>query len=384
MSSYRLGFVFDYELGHITHQKNLDRYIAEDQSVRPEWILVPPRTGDRWDRTPKIKNHLPLRQSLRARPAIRKAHKLSPLDGVYCHTQVTAMLGTGLPRRVPLVISLDATPIDFAKLGAYHAGGKPIDSRAGGLKFRWGQWALRRASALVTFSAWCKRSLVKDYVIEESRVAVIPPGVDLDAWKPASKAPLENRRARLLFVGGAFGRKGGNLVLEAFTQGLSESCELDIVSNDAPESSHPRVRVHRGMTPGSPELRALFDQADLFLFPSLGDCTPWATVEATASGLPVIATPAGGVPEQIEDGVNGLMVPPGNAAAIIAAVKAVIEDTTKRLAMGRAGRLRAEQWFDAKRNYRSLVSLLKGVVDASREKTPLPSASAFGLSIPMG
>jgi glycosyltransferase involved in cell wall biosynthesis len=174
------------------------------------------------------------------------------------------------------------------------------------------------------------------------------------------------------------------LVLEAFTQGLSESCELDIVSNDAPESSHPRVRVHRGMTPGSPELRALFDQADLFLFPSLGDCTPWATVEAMASGLPVVATPVGGVPEQIEDGVNGLMVPPGNAVAIIAAVKAVIEDTTKRLAMGRAGRLRAEQWFDAKRNYRSLVSLLKGVVDASREKTPLPSASAFGLSIPMG
>ncbi len=384
MSSYRLGFVFDYELGHVTHQKNLDRFIAEDPSVRPEWILIPPRTGDRWDKCPKIKNHLPLRQSLRARPANRRANKVAPLDGIYCHTQVMAMLGTGLPRRVPLVISLDATPIDFAKLGAYHAGGKPIDSRAGGLKFRWGQWALRRASALVTFSAWCKRSLVKDYVIEESRVAVIPPGVDLDAWKPASKAPLENRRARLLFVGGAFGRKGGSLVLEAFTQGLSESCELDIVSNDAPESSHPRVRVHRGMTPGSPELRALFDQADLFLFPSLGDCTPWATVEAMASGLPVVATPVGGVPEQIEDGVNGLMVPPGNAVAIIAAVKAVIEDTTKRLAMGRAGRLRAEQWFDAKRNYRSLISLLKGVVDASREKTPLPSATEFGLSIPMG
>lgn len=383
MSSYRLGFVFDYELGHVTHQKNLDRFIAEDQSIRPEWILIPPRMGDRWDKVPKIKNHLPLRQSLRARPAIRKAHKVAPLDGVYCHTQVMAMLGTGLPRHVPLVISLDATPIDFAKLGAYHAGGKPIDSRAGGLKFRWGQLAFRRASALVTFSAWCKRSLVKDYGIEESRVAVIPPGVDLDVWKPAPKSPLENRRARLLFVGGAFGRKGGSFMIDAFTSGLAETCELDIVSNDAPDSSHPQIRVHRGMTPGSAELRALFDQADLFLFPSLGDCTPWATVEAMASGLPVIATPVGGVPEQIEDGVNGLMVPPGGSAAIVAAVKSMIEDTTKRLEMGRAGRLRAEQWFDAKRNYRSLISLLKVVVDARREKTPLPSASEFGLSIPV-
>jgi len=383
MSSYRLGLVFDYELGHVTHQKNLDRFVAEDQSVRPEWILIPPRTGDRWDRVPKIKNHLPLRQSLRARPAIRRANKIAALDGVFCHTQVMAMLGTGLPRRVPLVISLDATPIDFAKLGAYHAGGKPIDSRAGGLKFRWGQWAFRRASALVTFSAWCKRSLAKDYGIEESRVAVIPPGVDLDEWKPAPKRPLENRRARLLFVGGAFGRKGGNFMIDAFRDGLADMCELDIVSNDAPDSSHPQIRVHRGITPGSPELRALFDQANLFLFPSLGDCTPWATVEAMASGLPVIATPVGGVPEQIEDGVNGLMVPAGDSAAIIAAVRAMTEDATKRLAMGQAGRLRAEQWFDAKRNYRSLISLLKGVIDSSREKTPLPSASEFGLSIPM-
>src|SRR6185437_5523285 len=132
------------------------------------------------------------------------------------------------------------------------------------------------------------------------------------------------------------------------------------------------------------ELRALFDRADLFLFPSLGDCTPWATVEAMASGLSVIATPVGGVPEQIEDGLNGRLVLPGDSGAIIAAVNAMIEDPTKCRAMGKAGRLRAEQWFDAKRNYRSLISLLKGVVDASREKSPLPAASQFGLSIPLG
>src|SRR2546423_4968929 len=198
--SYRFAFVFDYELGHVTHQKNLERFLAEDGSVQPRWMLMKPRVGDVWDKLPIIKNYLPLRQSIRSRAAVRKAMKAEPVDAVFCHTQVVAMLGMGLPANVPMIISLDATPRDFARLGAYHAGGKSRPIKSGGIKFRWARWAFHQASALVAQSAWCKRSLVQEYGIEDARVAVIPPGVELSQWTQAPKASQAGRRTRLLFV----------------------------------------------------------------------------------------------------------------------------------------------------------------------------------------
>ena len=266
------------------------------------------------------------------------------------------MLGNRIAKKVPSVVSLDATPIDFAQLGAYHAGGKARQADRQGLKFKWNQSVFQAAAALVSWSAWCKRSLVKDYGARADRVAVIPPGVELSQWEPAPKAPPEGRKLRLLFVGGDFGRKGGPVLLDAFKQSLGDTCELDIVSNDAPEGSGA-VRVHRGLKPNTPELRKLYADADLFVFPSRGDCTPVATVEAMASGLPIVTTSVGSLSEQVQDGHNGLVVPPDDAAALSAAVKALCGDPSRRLAMGRAGRERAERWFDGGRNYRSVLSL---------------------------
>jgi hypothetical protein len=158
-----MGFVIDSELGHITHQENLERFLTEDRSAQPEWLLLKPRMGDLLDRLPLVRNHLTLRQSLRARWGVQSAFRRKPLDSVFCHTQVTAMLGLGLPAHVPLIVSLDATQRDFARLGTYHAGGKASSKRAAALKCRWAKWAFHQADALVASSAWCKRSFVQDF-----------------------------------------------------------------------------------------------------------------------------------------------------------------------------------------------------------------------------
>ncbi len=175
--------------------------------------------------------------------------------------------------------------------------------------------------------------------------------------------PGEGRKTRLLFVGGDFGRKGGHVLLKAFSESLAQTCELDIVSNDAPEGSGG-VRVHRGFKPNTPELRKLYAEADLFVFPSRGDCSPVATIEAMASGLPIVTTEVGGLPEQVREGHNGLVVPPDDAAALAKAVLALSGDPARRQAMGRAGRELAEQSFDGGRNYRAVLSLLKQAADA--------------------
>jgi len=381
MQSYRTGFVFSHVLGHVTHQKNLQRHVEADPSIAARWILIPSRNGGLLDHLPLVKSHMPLRMSLRARNAIRAHLRQEPFDVLFYHTQITAMLGFRLASRIPTIVSLDATPIDFAQLGAYHKASQTREADRSGLKFRWNQKVFATAAALVTCSAWCKRSLVKDYGVAESRVAVIPPGVELSQWQPVQKAPPEGRKTRLLFVGGDFGRKGGHSLLKAFTDSLTDSCELDIVSNDAPEGSGS-IRVHRGLKPNTPELRKLYADADLFVFPSRGDCSPVATIEAMASGLPIVTTDVGALSEQVEDGHNGLVVPPDDAAALASAIKSLASDASRRQAMGLAGRERAEKWFDGGKNYRAALALIKRCADAKQAGETVPDPAAMGLAIP--
>lgn len=119
------------------------------------------------------------------------------------------------------------------------------------------------------------------------------------------------------------------------------------------------LRVHTGLTANHPALRELYSRADLFVFPTLGDCLPIAVMEAMAAGLPVIATEVGALREEVEHGVNGLIVPPRSAAAIIEATNVLTRDAAKRRVMSAASRAIAEERFDAKRNYNAILALMK-------------------------
>ncbi|MGH7213203.1 MAG: glycosyltransferase family 4 protein, partial [Tepidisphaeraceae bacterium] len=172
---------------------------------------------------------------------------------------------------------------------------------------------------------------------------------------------------RLLFVGGQFARKGGPALIEAF-RALPESCELDLVTKDrdaerAAGAFGGRVRVHGEMLANSAELRDLYARADLFVLPTRGDCTPVAVIEALAAGLPVVATKLAGIPEQVEDGTNGLLVPPDDAAALAGALRTLVDDAPRRRNMANAARRRAEQAFDGEVNCRALTTLMKRCVD---------------------
>ena len=115
--------------------------------------------------------------------------------------------------------------------------------------------------------------------------------------------------------------------------------------------------VHRGLAANSPQLRALFAAADLFVLPTTWDCMPLAILEAMAAGLPVIAARVGAIDEQVADGETGLLIPPRDAAALTDALAALLDDPARRTSLGAAGRRRAEACFDARKNYGALVEL---------------------------
>jgi glycosyltransferase involved in cell wall biosynthesis len=93
------------------------------------------------------------------------------------------------------------------------------------------------------------------------------------------------------------------------------------------------------------DVRPLLRAADLLVRPSLTEGMSNVVLEAMASGLPVVGTRTGGLKEQIEDGVTGVLVAPGNSEALAEALLALVRDERRRVSMGSAGRVRAENTY---------------------------------------
>ena len=84
-----------------------------------------------------------------------------------------------------------------------------------------------------------------------------------------------------------------------------------------------------------------------------------AALEAMAAGLPVVATSAGGLPELVEDGRTGFVVPPADATALAARLRDVMWNADRRCAMGAAGQARVREHFSAER----MADALTGIYD---------------------
>ena len=125
-----------------------------------------------------------------------------------------------------------------------------------------------------------------------------------------------------------------------------------------PVPQTPGVTVHHGVGPNSPELLRLFERADLFVLPSLGECLAVVLMEATAAGLPVVTTSVGALGEAVRPGESGLLVSPKDVRALAAALSTLVHDPARRRSMGRAGHDLARQRFDARANNHSLLDLV--------------------------
>jgi glycosyltransferase involved in cell wall biosynthesis len=361
----RFVFVLEQTLGHVAHTRNVERALEREPGIEATVVRLPFEPAGRLDRLPGLRNWS-LRASLMARSALRERLRQGPLDGVFIHTQVAALLSVGVMRELPAVVSLDATPKNFDDVGAAY-GHRRASGPAEALKTAANRRALRAAAALVTWSRLAAGSLVADYGVSEDRVHVIPPGVDLGRFRPR-EGPRPEGPVRVLFVGGDFERKGGPDLLAALA-GLA-GVELDVVTGaDVRPPAGVVCRVHRGLTPGQPELLRLYHDADVFALPSRGDCLPQALAEAAASGLPLLATSTGAVPEIVADGRNGLLVAPGAPDDLRLALRRLVERPAERAAMGAESLALARREHDAMANCRRIFELMASV---SGVRTPTP------------
>jgi glycosyltransferase involved in cell wall biosynthesis len=358
MKSYNAGFVISQILGHAVHGERIRSQVMNDPEITPHWMPIFP-WADSWRGVPIVGGNLTLVSGLQARRQLRACR--APLDVLYCHTQEAAVLLGSYMKRIPTILSMDATPANMDTFG--QAYGHQVGSHGlERLKHRIVRRSFHLAAHIVTFSDWARQSVVRDYLVPEERVTVNTPGVDLSLWSVnRPDGAIGPRTARLLFVGGDFRRKGGDVLLSCTADAGSE-WELDIVTRDPVDARGiPNVRIHKGIKSGTEEHTALYRQADMFVLPTQGDCSPWAITEAMAMQLPVISTTVGAIPELVVHGETGLLVPPESPAALLDAIRTLAKDPERRRAMGRAGRLRVERYFDGQRSYRELLACIKAV-----------------------
>ena len=360
-AALRAAFVVEQTLGHVTHTVNLTSLVPEVDRIDAHFLPVPFEVGR--FRMPGWTNWT-IRAGVRARRLLAACARDGEPEALFVHTQVPGVLLGRWMRRIPSIVSIDATPEQYDSLGEFYAharGSRPIESVKHSMNAR----CFQRARHLVTWSEWAKRGLQDDYGVDPGKITVVPPGVDVERWRrPDDRPPEADRPLQILFVGGDLRRKGGDLLLAA-TRRLRKDpsipeFEVHLVTS-AQVAEEPGVVIHAGVRPNTPELLARYHAADVFCLPTLGDCLPMVLAEAAAAGLPLISTDVGAISEIVQDGRTGVLLPTGDEQALESALRQLLTDPQKRRTYGAAARALAESEHDARKNATTLVRLLRTI-----------------------
>jgi glycosyltransferase involved in cell wall biosynthesis len=366
---YRFGFVMQQVLGHITGYRNFRRSVEADASVVPTWAEVTYHQPGGWiERLPLVPGGV--KGVGRAALQVRQGLRRGPYDAVLFNSQALCLFVRGSMRRVPSVVVTDVTPHQFDLLGDYYDHPQPKDSALNRYKHRVNVDVYRSARLLAPWSHWTKDSMMRDYGVPEEKIVVVPPGVDVEQWAPPPAGVREaslkaaNDLPRILFVGGDFARKGGPLLLRWFERHGVGRCELHIVTRTPPaiQEPLPGLSLHTNLEANDPKLMRLYRESHLFVLPTLADCFGVASIEAMATGLPVITTNVGGVPDIVEDGRSGSLIAPNDDAALEKHLALLLDNATLRQEMGERARARVLTYFDAHKNAERLIGLMKGLV----------------------
>ncbi len=197
----------------------------------------------------------------------------------------------------------------------------------------------RRAQRTFTPSESARADLA---ALGVSAVEVWGRGVDTTLFTPAKRSRVVRERIHaghgftFLHVGRLAAEKNVAVLITAFAslaRSFPEGAVRLVVAGAGPSTAALRAQAGPGVSflgnlDRHRELPALYASADAFLFASTTETLGLVILEAMASGLPVIATPAGGVAEHLRDGENGLAFPPDDSAACTAAMRRLVEDAT--------------------------------------------------------
>lgn len=225
---------------------------------------------------------------------------------------------------------------------------------AGGLQSRLARWAIDHAARVLVLSpAWAQAlTALSGRSDAAQRMVVLPNPVDCDRIRPPED-PAQRQADLVLFLGDFTRRKGVRDLLAAAPAVLQQRPAARFVVAGGPPPSDVADQANRlgdavhfpGFVRGADKLGWL-QEVSLLVLPSYAEGLPVAVLEGMAAGLPIVTTPVGSVPDIFRDGVNGLLVPPGDVAGLAAAILRLLDDPAAGQAMGQHNRQQALAQFD--------------------------------------
>lgn len=364
MAVYEFGFLLEQSLGHVTHSKNLQTTVAHDPEVNAHWGLIGFEAAGIAGRIPVYRSNWTVRAGVRAYREVARMNRQAKLDALFFHTQVPAIFAQRWLRKIPGIVSLDATPLQYDELGSYYRHKRGPEGLEA-WKWRLNRDCFRSARRLVAWSEWTKLGLVQDYEVPADKITVIPPGLNVDEWRrPTPRLPHADP-VKILFVGGDLERKGGKVLLDAFRTLRHLGIELHLVTKDR-VTPEPNVFVYNNLGANSQPLKDLYHSCDIFALPTFGDTFAMVLSEAGASGMAIISTNVAAIPEFVRDGETGLTVPAGDVASLTQALRDLATNPALRLTLGERAMAHVTRNYDASANTGRLLGLLKAEANTVR------------------
>jgi len=248
---------------------------------------------------------------------------------------------------------------------------------------------IRRALFVCCISNFCRsQGMIFGPQEKWERMHIVHCGVDPEQFEPKRH---HGSGSRVLFVGRLAAPKGLPILLESIARLREDHPNVQLtIAGDGPDrqqlesmarrlgiESHVRFLGYQSQS----QVRELLGRSDVFGMASFAEGVPVVLMEAMAGGVPVVATRIAGIPELVDDGGCGFLVPPGDGQALADRIGQLLDDAELRNAIAAAGRLKVEQEFnltmESRRLCQILTAALEGLVLPVRpELTPPPAETA--------